>query len=99
MFGPRLPVVNQSVEKAVPQGRHKWEVADIFRQYGDAYRLIHPLPPTHLKVLHDIEVCRTAYLGGHIEQCDSCGFDVTLVALKGTPITPAAIGTAQSARH
>lgn len=75
MFGPRLPVVNQSVEEAVPQGRPKWEVADIFRQYGDAYRLIHPLPSTHLKVLHDIEVCRTAYLGGHIEQCDSCGFE------------------------
>ncbi len=23
--------------------------------------------------MHEIEVCRTAYLGGHIEKCDSCG--------------------------
>jgi len=25
--------------------------------------------------MHDIGVCRTAYLGGHIEQCDVCGFE------------------------
>ena len=27
----------------------------------------------HLKVLRAIVACRTAALGGHIEQCDSCG--------------------------
>jgi len=63
------------VEEEVPQDKPKLEVADIFREYGEAYRVSHPLPPTHLKVMHDIEVCRTAYLGGHIEQCDSCGFE------------------------
>jgi hypothetical protein len=25
--------------------------------------------------MHAIEVCRTAYLGGHIEKCDACGFE------------------------
>jgi len=25
--------------------------------------------------MHAIEVCRTAYLGGHIERCDSCGYE------------------------
>jgi hypothetical protein len=54
--------------------RPKYEVADIFREYGEQYRSNHPLPPAHLKVMHDIEVCRTAYLGGHLEQCDCCGF-------------------------
>jgi hypothetical protein len=54
--------------------RHSYEVADIFRQYGEPYRSDHPLPTAHLKVMHDIEVCRTAYLGGHLEQCDCCGF-------------------------
>ncbi len=70
-----LPVVKDSVEEKVLQTRPRWEVADIFREYGEAYRVSHPLPPTYLKVIHDIEVCRTAYLGGHIEQCDSCGFE------------------------
>lgn len=54
--------------------RPSYEVADIFRQYGEQYRSNHPLSTAHLKVMHDIEVCRTAYLGGHLEQCDCCGF-------------------------
>jgi hypothetical protein len=68
-----LPALKNSVEEKLPQEKTKWEVADIFREHGDAYRLNHPLPATHLKVMHDIEVCRTAYLGGHIEKCDTCG--------------------------
>jgi integrase/recombinase XerD len=54
--------------------RPNYEVADIFRQYGPQYRSNHRLPAAHLKVMRDIEVCRTAYLGGHLEQCDGCGF-------------------------
>jgi hypothetical protein len=48
------------------------EVADIFRNYGTAYRKAHPLPLEHLRVMRAIEVCRTAVLGGHLEQCDHC---------------------------
>ena len=70
-----LPALKNSVEEKLPQEKAKWEAANIFREYGEEYRLNHPLPPSHLKVIHDIEVCRTAYLGGHIEQCDSCGFE------------------------
>jgi len=54
--------------------RPRWEVADIFRHYGEAYRHSCALPRSYLKVMQAIEVCRTAYLGGHIEQCDGCGF-------------------------
>ncbi len=54
--------------------RPRFEVADIFRQHGEAYRQAHPLPLFHLKAMHAIEVCRTAYLGGHREQCNRCGF-------------------------
>ena len=57
------------------EGRSKYEMAEIFRHYGEEYRITHLLHPSHLKVMHDIEVCRTAYLGGHIEKCDSCGFE------------------------
>jgi hypothetical protein len=52
----------------------RWELADIFRKYGQAYRYCHALPLSQLKVMHSIEVCRTAWLGGHIEQCDHCGY-------------------------
>jgi len=49
------------------------EVADIFRQHGPAYRQSHRLPRNHLRVMRAIEVCRTAILGGHRDQCDHCG--------------------------
>jgi hypothetical protein len=49
-------------------------MAHIFREFGEGYRRNHPLPLSHLKVMHAIEVCRTSYLGGHLEQCDSCGY-------------------------
>jgi Putative transposase/Transposase zinc-binding domain len=51
------------------------ELADIFRAYGESYRRNHPLPVSHLKVLQAVEHCRTAALGGHLEQCDRCGFE------------------------
>ncbi len=49
------------------------EVADIFRAFGPAYREAHKLPLRHLRVLRAIEICRTAELGGHLDQCDHCG--------------------------
>src|SRR5229473_5981113 len=51
------------------------EVADIVRTYGTAFVKQHRrwLTALHLKVLRAIVACRTAALGGHIEQCDSCG--------------------------
>jgi hypothetical protein len=50
------------------------EVADIVREHGAAYRAAHPLPLTQSRVLRAIEICRTATLGGHIEQCDHCQY-------------------------
>jgi hypothetical protein len=51
------------------------EVADIFRQVGPAYRQDHAdsLSSGQRRVMRDIERCRTAQLGGHVEQCDACG--------------------------
>jgi hypothetical protein len=56
-------------------GAPPWEVADIFRLSGETYRRTHPVPPTHQQVMHDIEACRTAQLGGHAEHCPTCGFE------------------------
>jgi len=54
-------------------GRPKIEVADIFRRYGEAYRNEHDgsLSTAQRRVMNAIEVCRTAALGGHIEECDN----------------------------
>ena len=65
-----LPVV----ERAAVQNR-RCELADIFRNYGDEYRHNHALPLSHLRVMRAVERCRTAALGGHLQQCDACGFE------------------------
>ncbi len=49
------------------------ELADVFCEYGKAYIKSRPMPPEHYKIMHDIVVCRTATLGGHVEVCDDCG--------------------------
>jgi predicted Zn-ribbon and HTH transcriptional regulator len=51
------------------------ELADIFRAHGESYRRDQPLPVSHLKVMQAVERCRTVALGGHLEQCDSCGYE------------------------
>jgi len=48
-------------------------VAEIFRQHGPAYRESHRLSRNQWRVMRAIEVCRTAVLGGHKDQCDHCG--------------------------
>ena len=54
------------------------EVADIVRQYGDAYLVRYGTvtSTTQRRVLHAIGQCRTASLGGHKAQCDHCGHEV-----------------------
>jgi len=53
-----------------------WEVAEIFRRHGAAYRAQYQLLPSQLRAMQDIEACRTAYFGGHLKQCDHCGGQV-----------------------
>lgn len=48
------------------------ELADIVRHCGKSYRQTHALSRQQLRVLRAIEVCRTAALGGHVEQCGHC---------------------------
>jgi len=50
------------------------EVAHIFRQHGPTYRQAHPLPRHQQRLMHAIETCRTAALGGVVEWCDHCQY-------------------------
>src|SRR6266700_3683666 len=60
--------------------RHALEVADIFRDYGAAWRQANAghVSLGHLKVMSAIESCRTAALGGHVARCEDCSH--TLIA-------------------
>ena len=53
------------------------EVADVFRDFGPAWRQASRGHVSHaqLKVMQAIEVCRTAALGGYVARCenDACG--------------------------
>src|SRR5436853_7196261 len=54
---------------------HRREVADVFRTYGGEFLTLweRVLSRPQRKAFDDIRVCRTAALGGHVEQCDQCG--------------------------
>lgn len=49
------------------------EVAQIFRLYGEEYRRKHRLSRPQLRTMRAIEACRTAALGGHVDECEQCG--------------------------
>jgi hypothetical protein len=52
--------------------RPKYEVADVFRQYGAAYKETHYLRHEEHKAMAAITACRTSQLGGHTEVCSNC---------------------------
>ena len=52
------------------------EVADIFRDFGAAWRSANAghVSLGQLKVMSAIENCRTAALGGHVTRCEDCAY-------------------------
>lgn len=50
------------------------ELADIFRQFGPAYRQAHSLPLHQHRLMQAVETCRTPLLGGTVEWCAHCQF-------------------------
>lgn len=69
----RVKTVTTSFGSYFEYPRPEFDVADIFRLYGDEYRRKHPLTWQQLRVMRDLEQCRTPALGGHVDQCDQCG--------------------------
>lgn len=49
------------------------ELAEVIRQYKTSFIAKHQPLKQHSSVLNAIEKCRTAALGGHVDECDSCG--------------------------
>ena len=54
------------------------ELADIFREYGPAYRAKYGdrMLESHIQAMQDIEFCRTQVMGGHVYSCDACDENV-----------------------
>lgn len=50
------------------------EVQDILERYGQEYHRNHPLSPQQYKAMMNIINCRTSALGGHVDECDECGY-------------------------
>jgi hypothetical protein len=55
------------------EGRPGFEVADVVRAHADDYRRAHRPSAAQEAVLRHVSQCRTAALGGHVQQCDRCG--------------------------
>ena len=70
--------------------RPQLEVADIIRSAGADFiaRNRHWLRWTHLKVLLAIARCRTAALGGHIDECAGCGHRPPSPTLRNRGVRP-----------
>lgn len=64
---PSSPQIRVATEKPT------YELADVFRLYGDAYRQQYHVSHEQRLVIRDIVQCRTAVLGGHVDECDACG--------------------------
>ncbi len=50
------------------------EVADVFAAHADTFLKVRgdAVSSAKRRVLRDLVACRTAALGGHMEQCDNC---------------------------
>jgi len=58
-------------------GRPALEVADVIREYGDAFLAKHGgwVTNAQRQALRDLARCRTAALGGHLGKCLDCGHE------------------------
>jgi hypothetical protein len=49
------------------------DLGEIVRRHAAAYQASHPVSLLQQQVLRALASCRTAALGGHLEQCERCG--------------------------
>jgi len=49
-------------------------ISDIVKKYTGSYIGKYPVSQEQKKLLRDMAICRTAALGGHVDQCDCCDY-------------------------
>jgi Putative transposase/Transposase zinc-binding domain len=57
------------------RGPARFDIADIVRAHRAGLEKVRPLSAAQKRVLTDIAQCRTARLGGHVDQCVACGYE------------------------
>jgi hypothetical protein len=75
--------------------RQPYEVADVVARFGEAYIKAERPSADKMHVLLNIAQCRTASLGGHLEQCDSCDNEHNSYNSCGNRHCPKCLGTKQ----
>ncbi len=68
-----MPDHPPSCSRELP-ARPAFELAEVFRRHGDVYQRCHALTPEQGRAIRDVARCRTPALGGHLDECDTCGF-------------------------
>ncbi len=61
---------------AVEQGRTEHTVGEIFRRWGSLYSQSHRVTPEQRRALENLSACRTAALGGHMDECPDCDYEI-----------------------
>lgn len=61
--------------RAARRGPARFDIADIVRAHRAGLERVRPLARAQKRVLTDIAQCRTARLGGHVDQCAACGYE------------------------
>jgi hypothetical protein len=49
------------------------EISSVIHNFLEGFNAENKLPSYKLRTLGALQKCRTAYMGGHIEACESCG--------------------------
>ena len=75
-------------DSMAPKNQEQVELADIFRLYGDDYRRSYAVSYEQLKVMHHIEVCRTASLVLMLSNATDAHLNKSLIIHVGTGIAP-----------
>jgi hypothetical protein len=57
------------------RGPARFDIADIVRAHRAGLEKVRRLGAAQKRVLTDIAQCRTAQLGGHVDQCAACGYE------------------------
>lgn len=56
--------------------RTEHTVGEIFRRWGSVYSLTHRVTPEQRRALEKLSLCRTSSLGGHMDECPDCDYEV-----------------------
>lgn len=62
----------KSEQTSILTNRPKYELSDIFREYGRSFEAGNSLAKRQHQVLFDIQHCRTQTFGYHVDVCDTC---------------------------